>query len=245
MKRYALTITLFLCPLLTVQADILNGFMQKKLILENKINYHETLLNQEKDPKNYKRITKDLKQMGRQYEAISQKYKETEKLLTTILIVDPELYTLVSNITNAEGTLTHVYVRYVSRTSKEFTYYTDEHFKAYAYTSVGQSKENKNVCTSHSGTNTITITIGYGVDARKALGHEFAHVLYIVPHLNEYINYWSRSNDFCSGHSIDDPSFDFLEKIESDFFKKHHEYMKREKVKKSSKPNLASLNDEN
>ena len=245
MKRYLFIATLFLCPFLTSNAEIINGFSQKKMLLENKINHHKELLHKTSDSKRIKQLTKELKRMQKNYELVSRKYFETDELLFTVKEIDPELYEQVSKVTNAEGTLTHVVVQYVSRVDDEYTMYVNNHFKANAYTSVGQSKENEHVCTSHSGTNTITITIGYGGDARKALGHEFAHVLYIVPNLNEYMNYWSRSNDFCSGHSIDDPSFDYLEKIESDFFKKHHEYMKREKVKKSSKPNLASLTDQN
>ena len=240
MDRYLLIVALYLCPFLTVNAEILNGFYQKKMLLENKINHCEDQLNQTSDTKRVKQLKKELKKMHKNYAIVSRKFSETEQLLSAVKEIDPELYKRVSEITNAEGTLTQVVVQYVSRVDDEYTIYVNSHYKADAYTSVRSNKDNSNICESRFGTNTITITIGYGCDARKALGHEFAHVLYIVPNLASYMEYWNRSEDFCSGHHIDDPSFNFLEKIEGAFFQKHHEYMRRGEKNESDKPNLAT-----
>ncbi len=44
-------------------------------------------------------------------------YFDTEQLISEIRSIDPELFEKVSIVANSEGTLTHVYVRYVDRTS--------------------------------------------------------------------------------------------------------------------------------
>ena len=239
MNCYLLTVALFLCPFLTANADILNGFAQKKMLLENKIKHYQNLIQEASDIKQIKQLTKELKKMKKHHALVSRKFSETADLLTEVQEIDPELYQKVSGITNAEGTLTQVVVQYVSRVDDEYTMYVNGHYKADAYTSVRSCRENENICESRFGTNTITITVGYGCDEKKALGHEFAHVLYIVPNLSSYMDYWKRSEDFCSGHHIDDPSFDFLEKTEEDFFQKHHKFMKSINKNGSNKKHIA------
>jgi hypothetical protein len=243
MNYYVLIIALFLCPFYTAHASIENGFLREKLILEKKIKHNKTLLLKENDTKTSRQIERNNKQLQKKYALVYKKFAQTQELLSSLEFIDPELYAQVSKVTNAEGTLTHVYVRYVSRVSEEYTSLANNHFKAAAYTSVRQSKDNENVCSSLNGTNTITITIGYGCDEKRALGHEFAHVLYVVPNLSTYTDYWNRSNDFCSGHSISDPSYTFLEYIEHNFEIRYNEYLKNMKNKDSSKLIVASKND--
>ena len=245
MKRYTLIFALFLCPFFPANSSVINGFSQEKLILEKRISNNKALLDKEIDTKTSRQIERNLKQLQKKYEIVYKKFSETQQLLSTLEFIDPELYARVSEVTNAEGTLTQVYVRYVSRTSKEYTYFTKDHFKADAYTSVRQSKDSEHVCSSLSGTNTITITIGYGCDEKRALGHEFAHVLYIVPNLRKYLDYWIRNDDFCSGHSLSDPSYTFLNSIEHNFKIRYNEYLKGMKNKGSSKLTMALTHDNN
>jgi hypothetical protein len=228
MKKYALAVMTLLCSTFTVQADIINGFSQEKQMLKRKINETVELLNNYNSEKTQKKFDKQLKQLRKEYEIVSTKYTQTAQLLAEIQFIDPELFAQVANLTNADGTLTHVYIRYVSRSSEEFTYYTNNHFKAKAYTSVRQSPDNPNVCMSLYGTNTITITIGIGCDEKMVLGHEFAHVLYIVPNLKEYSYFMKyrnkKVNTTCHGHSPNDPSYAFLKSVEDRFAFKYAEF---------------------
>ena len=233
MTSYQLTVVLFLCPFFTIYGDILNGFAQKKMFLESRIKLHKNTLSEASTPRRIKQLTKELKSMQKDYDLVSRKSMETNQLLKEVKEIDPDLYKQVSKVTNADGTLTQVVVQYVSRVDDEYSNYVDNHFKADAYTSVRPNKDDNNVCESRFGTNTNTI--GYGCNARKALGHEFAHVLYIVPNLSAYFEYWKASDNFCNGHHIEDPSFDFLEKTENEFFQKHHEYTSRLKQELSAK----------
>lgn len=198
------------------------------------------LLSKDNTDKDVRQIEKKLKQLQKKYALVSKKYSETEQLISSIEFIDPDLYAKVSKVANTEGTLTNVYVRYVSRTSKEFIYFTKNYFTAKAYTSARQSENNKNVCTSLYGTNTITVTIGYGCNEKIALAHEFAHVLYIVPNLSTYSNFLHRTNNYCQGHNLSDPSHTFLETVEDSFAIKYKKYLKNIKNTDSFKKNIAS-----
>lgn len=103
-----------------------------------------------------------------------------------------------------------------------------------------QAENSKNVCASLYGTNTITITIGKGCDQKLALGHEFVHVLYVVPNLSNYSNFLYRTNNFRQGHSLSSPSYTFLETVEDSFSTKYKEYLKNIKNKSSFKKNITS-----
>lgn len=234
MKKYALAVVTFLCSTFAIQADIINGFSQEKQLLEKKIKKTVELLNNNSALKTQKKIEKQLKQLRKEHAIVSTKYTQTAQLLAEIEFIDPELFAQVANITNADGTLTHVYVRYVSRSSEEFTYYTNNHFIAKAYTSVRQSPDNPNVCMSLYGTNTITITIGIGCDEKLVIGHEFAHVLYIVPNLKEYSYFMKfknkKVNTACHGHSPNDPSYAFLKSVEVRFALNYAEYNMKNEV---------------
>lgn len=230
MKNYALAVMILLCSILSVKAAVINGFSQEKQQLKKEINKAVELLTVTITDKTKKQTEKKLKRLRKEYEIVSKKYVQTAELLSTFEFIDPELFAKVSNVTNAEGTLTHVYVRYVNRSSKEFTYFTKTHFVAKAYTSVRPSPENQHVCNSLYGTNSISITIGIGCDENMVLGHEFAHVLYIVPNLSEYTYFMKyqnkKVNTTCQGHSPNDPSYIFLKSVEDKFAIKYARYQK-------------------
>ena len=244
MKKYAFIIAILLCHILSVHASIVNGFLQEKSLLEREIKNVVELLNEDNMDKAIWQIEKKLKQLRKKYALVLKKYSETEQLLAEFEIIDPKLFERVSKITNSDGTLTHVYVRYVDRTSEEFTDFSRNHFKAFAYTSVGQSPTNKNVCTSLFGTNTINVTIGKGVNEKLKLGHEFGHVLYLVPNLSDYNDFYNNNKrklkKYNHGHSPFDPSYTFVESIEKNFGNKYKEYLNSIKKQKPFKKNKAS-----
>ena len=245
MKKYALAVMILLCSILSVNAAVINGFSQKKQQLKKEINKAVELLNATSSEKTKKQIEKQLKRLRKESEIISTKYTQTAELLSTFEFIDPELFAKVSQVTNAEGTLTHVYVRYVNRSSEEFTYYTRNHFPAKAYTCVKQSPDNQNVCASFYGTNTITITIGIGCDEKLVLGHEFAHVLYIVPNLSEYTYFMKyqnkKVNTTSHGHNPNDPSFAFLKAVEDRFATRYNDY--KMKYEEPLNQSIASKNE--
>jgi hypothetical protein len=185
--------------------------------------------------------------MRKRYEEVSKNHARTAELLSIFELVDPELYSQVSKVTNAEGTLTHVYVRYVDKSSDEFTYFSREHFNAKAYTSVSPMANHPDICTSLYGTNTITITIGIGCDEFIALAHEVAHVLYIVPNLEEYVYFMKYLNKKTNptaqhGHSWNDSSSAFLKSIEDSFTARYKNYITKTKISNTIDQNISLEN---
>lgn len=240
MSNYVVIIVL-LCFMHSIQGEVINGFYREKLILERDIYHLNLVIRDNADSKQTKSLLKRLKQLGKQYSIVLKKYSQTEELINTFALVDPELFSQVSNVRNANGILTNIVVQYVSRVSKEFTYFTRKFYVAEAYTSVGQSKHDENVCTSRYGTNTITITIGYGTNEIKALGHEFAHVMYMVPNLKEYMEFSKRHQEFINGHSESDPGYFKLQAYEDRFMENYMQYMELKKGKDSFKPPVTRL----
>ncbi len=244
MKKYAFIIAIILCHFLSVHASIINGFLQEKYLLQKEIKNTVEMLNEDNSDKTTKQIERKLRQLRKKYAEVMTKYLETEQLLSEFENRDPDLFDRVSKVTNSEGTLTHVYVRYVERTSEEFTDLTRKYFKAFAFTCVNQSPNNKNVCTSLFGTNTIDVTIGKGVNEKIKLAHEFGHVLYMVPNLSDYNNFLDKNirklNKCNHGHSPFDPSYAFVESIEKNFRIKYNDYLKSSKNKDLFKQKIAS-----
>jgi len=244
MKNYALAILILLCASLSLNAAIVNGFLQEKQKLEKEIRITVDVLNSDPLQKTKKQLEKKLRQMRKRYEEVSVNHARTAELLTIFQFIDPQFYSEVSKVTNAEGTLTHVYVRYVDKSSDEFTYFSREHFNAKAYTSVSPMVNHPNVCTSLYGTNTITVTIGIGCDEMLALAHEFAHVLYIVPNLKEYTYFMKYQNKTTNplaqhGHSWNDSSAAFLKSIEDSFTARYENYLGKTEISNSTSQNIS------
>jgi hypothetical protein len=229
----------------STKSNVINGYLRDKLILEKDIQLSHALLKEANRQKDSLQIEKKLKKLRKDYSKINKKYGETEKLLEEVRTIDPKLYERVSTLTNAEGTLTHVYVRYTTRTSSEIRYLFEGQFKAFGYTSVMQDKKNENVCVSYFGDNTINVIVCKGCDEKLVLAHEFGHALYIVPNLKEYVSFSKDPNslsdaDSHTGHSAYDPTNDMVKSIEDSFTLKYKEYMNRLENQNSIETNLAS-----
>jgi len=247
MKNYVLAMLVLLCSCLSLHAAIINGLSQEKQKLEKEIHRTVDLLNDDPSKKTEKQLAKKLRQMRKRYVEVSENYARTAELLATFEFIDPELYSKVSKVTNAEGTLTHVYVRYVNKSSKEFTYFARKHFNAKAYTSVSPMANHPHVRTSLYGRNTITVTIGIGCNEILTLAHEFAHVLYIVPNLKEYAYFMKYRNSKINptlqhGHSWNDSSSAFIKSIEHSFTARYENYMSKTKISNTTDQGISLEN---
>lgn len=231
MKTYSVIMLIVLCPFFLAEANIFNGYLIEKHKLEKQLKYHTLLLDKAGTEKSRKQIEKELKHLQREYESVTRKFQDTEALISTVKQIDSDLYEAVSMVTNAEGTLTHVYVRCVSRLEKEFADYVNYHFNAKAYTSVSMAKDNEHACCSKYGTNTVTTTIAKNESEIIALAHEFAHVLYVVPNLKTYTAFINRitngltAKSYGRGHHPCDPSRQFMETIENRFKDNYLNYL--------------------
>src|SRR5210317_1750054 len=116
MKTYAVIMLIILCPFFPVQADIINAYVIEKQKLEKKMQSSLVLQEAAETDKSRKQIEKDLKRLQKAYETVVRKYSDTEELISIVREIDPELCKAISKVVNAEGTLTHVYVRCAYRT---------------------------------------------------------------------------------------------------------------------------------
>lgn len=248
MKNLIIALIIVLSAQFSAKSNVINGYLRDKLILEKDIQKSLALLNEVSRQKDSLQIEKKLKKLRKEYAKINTKYAETEKLIQDIRTIDPELYEKVSTLTNAEGTMTHVYVRYTNRTSKEIRYLFEGQFKAFGYTSVMQDKKNEKVCVSYFGANTINVIVCKGCDEKFVLAHEFGHALYIVPNLKEYVSFSKDPNslsnaDSHTGHSAYDPTNDMVKSVEDSFTLKYKDYLKRLERQNSKETNLASIEE--
>ena len=233
MKKYAIAIIIVCCHL-SVSANIINGFILEKLKLEIEIQNLVKLSEEAESNKLSIKLERKLNRLRKEYFKVSQSYSETAQLILEFERIDPILFDRVSKVTNSEGTLTHVYVKYVNHDSKEFNYYNEFHYEAFGYTLVGQWDQHENYCTSNYGTNTISVTIVNGCDKRIVLAHEFGHVLYVVPNLKSYFKFMHynryKNNKYNKGHGPFDPSNKFVQQIEDSFREKYNSFLASEKI---------------
>ena len=233
MKTHVVIMLIILCSFLQARANIFNAYLIEKLKLEKKIANSLDLFGDAELNKNKRHIEKRLKCLKKKYNIVLRKYNATETLMSRLKHIDPELYEAVSQVTNAEGILTHIYIRCVYRSDEEIAFFRNNHFDGYGYTSFKQSDANKNICVSQFGDHTISITIWQCPNDVIALAHEFSHVLYLVPNLNSYSNFMyehanrSVGKKYIPGHHPNDPSRDFIELFEKRFKEKYLIYMSK------------------
>jgi hypothetical protein len=211
-----------MCSHFFARAEIINGFSFKKKSLEDEIKSVVLGLNDPKSEANSKK--RKLNILRREYATISKNFEDTQQLIEDFKAIDPLLFKRVSDLRNANGIRTNVYIRHVKLTSKESKYLYDDYNSAEAFTCVRNDKNFRDICISPYGTNTITVIIGKNCNPLIALAHEFGHVLYIVPNLKKYSKIlsslknkpWYHSGSG-SNHNLLDPSHTFVMNIEKQF----------------------------
>lgn len=232
MKTYALILVLLLCPFLSSHADIYNGYTKEKAHLKKGLKALETQLITSMDEKSAKQLNRKLKKLRKHYEAVRINYEATENLLAEIKRIDPTLYHEVSTVVNAEGSLTHVFVKIMARSTDKFMTHASLDYSLTGYTNIGHWDQNPNVHASEYGVYTVSVVIGNTPDKLTAMAHEFGHVLYQVKNLKSYITYYKDEynqnsiSKFGLGHDPIDPGHAFIKSIENEFRSKYRKYLK-------------------
>jgi hypothetical protein len=232
MIHYALILMIVLCPFLSAYGNIFNGFTNEKDKLKKQLDALEVQIEKSSDSKEIKKLTKKLSKIHKQYEMTLSNYEATEDLLAALNLIDPNLYKDVDGVVDAEGSLTHVYVKVMARNSGKFADHASMGYSLAGYTNLGHWEANPNVYASEYGVYTVSVVIGNTTDKLSALAHEFGHVLYQVQNLKSYTEYYNQQYDlnnvskFGLGHHPMDPGNAFVKSIESGFIRKIKEYHK-------------------
>ena len=151
-------------------------------------------------------------------------YELTQQLLTQFRFISPELYAAVDSIRSLTGEAVIVYVKFVPTTSMRH--------QAQGTTNIAQCEVNEHTYWSEFGPNTVSVKIASLIKAMHLLAHEFGHVLYQVPNLARYIEFYEETyltESFKSnyiGHNDNDPSGRTALKCERQFKQDYLSYLR-------------------
>ncbi len=187
----------------TTYADIKNGYEDElKLSIDNLRNLDSLL---ESSPENDRLISVH-KSVLRRSKMLEKKYSRTQELLDMFKEVSPGIYNAVNQLRDYTEHSTDVYVCVIDET--DFT-----HQGVLATTNVAHSKKSSHVYHSEYGDHSASIKIAHLSHYKmlKVLAHEFGHVLYQVPNLASYWEYFQKTylkydNTIAKGHAKNDPS---------------------------------------
>ncbi len=163
-------------------------------------------------------------------------YELSEKLLAQFRVISPELYNEIDSIKDKNGISTDVYIKFVSTELLSLG--------QNALTIMCQKGHSKSSCFSEYGKHTVSVIVAAGIKALWLLAHEFGHIMYQVPHLAEYNEYYIRSymqKSFRSnfiGHNDKDMSGEIAINFGRRYFQDYKKY--RKSIKDGNKAPIAS-----
>ena len=228
-----------------VEAEIINGYEQElktaRLVLRNMKMVPSSNLNKEESIK-YKKFVKTTREKIRLVEDL---YIKTEVLIASLRLIDPELYKQVDHIQDHEGNITDVYVHAIDELQSGFK----------GYTNLDQHKTNPHIYTSEYGDHSVSVSVVFSNtrNSLKTLVHELGHVLYQVPNLANYMEFYKKTylnlnyKGFRLGHHHTDSSHQMVRHTLQRFMSIMNEAPKRNKklVRKSSREIWTYLSENN
>ncbi len=183
--------------------DIKNGYADELYQWEHQIKGLKQAINSQKTtPSQKSSLLKVLRYSQKYGQQLQHDYHLTEQTIVRFQKVDPELYDSVSNVRDHQGNLTHVYVKVIAGFG--------ETNGQYGTTNLNQNPANKHEYISCYGEHSVMVKVAAGPRALILLAHEFGHVLYQVPNLASYTEYYHQhytdDDDPNRGHLPQDPS---------------------------------------
>ncbi|HEX6226209.1 MAG TPA: hypothetical protein VFZ52_17440 [Chryseolinea sp.] len=181
MKNCTLII-IFFFGLSSADAKLKNGYEKDIHFLRDRLEKFNAHLSSDTNlPAIHKRNIKDgMKEL----EALQSYYAMTEQLLQRFKMISPNLYNRIDSITDAKGGPTDVYVKFIPR--------EETLVMAGGLTYMAQSTDDKGVCFSEYGKQTVSVKIWIFSKALHALAHELGHIYYQVPNLESYIDFYKH-----------------------------------------------------
>jgi hypothetical protein len=194
------------CPF--VYAEIKNGYSNKLEKVRKAITNYRLLVDEyDPDKSQLRNAQKQLKELRETEKCWQLYFIKTEQLISELQDEFPALFHEIDTIKNADGIVTDIYVSVVEQWSLCQGAYATTNFKC--------CKENPNSCLSEFGPNTVSIIIDERRNTMtRSFIHELGHVLYLVPNLKSYLDYYHENyTDFFIkkhgnriGHKSNDPS---------------------------------------
>lgn len=187
-----------------LNARIINGYEQQykeAMLALNSIGQIPQGNLTKQDNARYKKFVEETRKKVQITEDLFQK---TEALIASLRLIDPELYHRVDQLRDFEGNITDVYIHMLEKSGS----------KVKGFTNLEQSKSNPHVYTSGYGDYSVSVSVVFSSfrNSLKCLVHELGHILYQVPNLQSYMQYFKETyltSDFRGdelGHLDTDPS---------------------------------------
>ncbi len=110
-----------------------------------------------------------------------QYYLVTEYLISEFNKICPKIIEEVDNIKNFENCITDIYIKVVP--------IENENRCVSGVTYISRNLKKPHACISEYGMNTVSLKICAHKNGLKVLAHELGHVKFIVPRLDQYIEY--------------------------------------------------------
>lgn len=207
MKNYVLAINAALWLLCShcAHSEIVNGFANDLALANQSLENLKTVLKATHDETLIKCVQRYLRMAERKRDDLYKQYRSTQALLNRFKSIDPQTYAAINSITDFEGHPTDIYVKVVKRGEMETSTMAGT-------TNLAQSSQSQHCYRSAYGDRSVSISICYGTQSRllRTLAHEFGHVMYQVPNLRAYMEYYkmtySGPQGEGRGHNLDDPS---------------------------------------
>ena len=221
MKNCTLII-IFFFVLNGADAKLKNGYERDIQLLHDRLEKYNALSFADKNlSASYKR---NIKTGMKQLAALQSYYAITEQLLQQFKMISPTLYNRIDSITDIKGRPTDVYVKFIPR--------DEARVMAGGVTYMAQSTDDKGICFSEYGRQTVSVKIWIFSKALHALSHELGHIHYQVPNLESYINFYqvvylpfsTEANHL--GHAPSDRSGASAMSFEKEFRKDYINYLK-------------------
>lgn len=223
MKKNCLLFTILILCMHSASGEIKNGYEKKifsrRLSLKG---FHDILrYNNNLSPSEKKKIKDRIKSL---IDYIAY-YEITENLLKQLRIIAPDLYHEIDTIKDSKGSITDVYVKFISKEQARV--------KAAGTTSLEHAAGDRNTYSSEYGEGTVSVNIRMVSKALWVLSHELGHVKYQVPNLSSYLKFYK--DNYLSGiadpnylgHNHNDPSGKNAISFDHKFNENYIEYLRK------------------
>ncbi len=227
---------------LTAYSEIKNGYECKiKLAVEN-LEYFDSLeqvylkLDQQQ---NLRTIRYWSRWVQKKHDKYVKMYILTQNYLASFKTISPIIYNSIDSIQDKNGNITDVYVMIIEENS-----FQEEGIVA--VTNLDQCNDNIHTYHSDYGHRSVSLIIERNSQRKilELMAHEFGHVLYQVPNLASYIEYFNKTYDDTNqerGHFKEDPSHHSVKKTLDRYWQSYINYqsIKRENRKKNESNEIA------
>jgi len=189
MKVICVSLSLMLCTSLMSNAEFKNGYSKTIDEVIEQLQFMHALKNgsmhQLNGDEEWGRLDYGQKAIVyskiKSLNSILKYYLLTERLVSEFKTICPDLFEEINSIKNYEGQITDVYIKVLPP--------NHEIRDILGATIISRDLDNRHVCVSEYGKNTISVQVCATKIIMEVLAHELGHVKFIVPNLYQYIEY--------------------------------------------------------